>query len=523
MKRRNFIKNASAVASLPIFVNGMKLSALSKSSLFDFVDPASDRVLVLIQMNGGNDGLNMVIPRDQYDGLAAVRNNIMIPEAKVLKLTNKVGVHPAMTGVKSLYDDGKLTVVQAAGYPNQNRSHFRSTDIWTSGSPATQFWNTGWMGRYFEEDDPAYPEGYPNAEHPHPFAITMGSIVSETCQGTAVNYSLTLENPFNLIPLTEGSGGPMTDTPYGRELSFLRTSIAQTNAYAETITAAANGGGNKATYPENNRLASQLKNIALLIGGGLQTKVYIANIGGFDTHANQVVGGDTTTGSHADLLQMLSEAITAFQNDLKLQGIEERVVGMTFSEFGRRIRSNESSGTDHGTAAPLLVFGSCVKTGVLGENPEISSDVDRDEGVPMQHDFRDVYGSILKDWFGASTSDVKTMLYPEFQYLPLLRDCNATTATEDLAFNEKELQINNYPNPFSTITNITFQLPEDAWVRLSVFDALGSELQVLFNKRLNSGEHQVSFNGGHLANGVYFYRLQIGNQVKTKRMMKVGG
>jgi uncharacterized protein (DUF1501 family) len=520
MQRRNFIKNAGAAASLPLFLNGMQLAAMPRSSMFDFLNPDSDRVLVLVQMNGGNDGLNMIVPRDQYSGLAAVRSNVMIPEAKVLKLTDKTGIHPAMTGLKALYDDAKLGVVQAAGYPNQNRSHFRSTDIWTSASPANQFWNTGWMGRYFQEDHENYPNGYPNAEEPHPFAITMGSVVSQTCQGTASNFSLTLENPFNLFPLAQGAGSTPPNTPYGRELTFLRTSIVQTNAYATTITAAAKAVTNKATYPDNNRLAAQLKNVALLIAGGLQTKVYVVSIGGFDTHANQVIGTDTTTGEHAELLKALSDAISAFQNDLKLLNIEQRVVGMTFSEFGRRIRSNESMGTDHGTAAPLMLFGSCVNPRIHGQNPTITADVTRDEGVAMQHDFRDIYGSILMDWFGATELDAKVLLHQNFRYVPVLRNCNATTSIDEPNLLEN-LELQSFPNPFRDLTTIRFQLPQDAWVRLSVFDSLGSELQVLFNKRLNSGAHQIPFNGANLASGVYFYRLQVENQVKTERMVKI--
>ncbi len=519
MKRRQFIKNTGLTASLPILMNGLRLSAMPKSSIFNFIEE-TDRVLVLVQMNGGNDGINMVIPRDQYSGLAAVRSNIMIPENKVIALTDKVGLHPAMTGIKTLYEEEKVGIVQSVGYPNQNRSHFRSTDIWTSASPANEFWNTGWMGRFFEQKHALYPEGYPNTEYPHPFAITMGSIVSETCQGTATNFSLTLEDPFNLFPLSESEGGETSDTPYGRELAFLRTSIAQTNAYASTITDAANSGNNLATYPENNRLATQLKNVALLISGGLQTKVYIVNIGGFDTHANQVAGNDTTTGDHANLLQMLSQAITAFQMDLKALGVEQRVVGMTFSEFGRRIFSNDSFGTDHGTAAPLIVFGACANPAILGENPEISSEVDNSEGVPMQHDFRDVYGSILMDWFGVSETDVKNLLHPDFQYLKVLQPCTGTTATDE-ATPAEPIQTYNYPNPFSESTTIVFQLADTAYVRLSIFDALGSELAVLVNKKLTAGEHQLPFNASRLAKGIYFYRLQIGNQQKTKRMIKI--
>ncbi len=187
MKRRKFLKAAGTAMTVPVLLNGMKLSAMPKSAMFNNMDE-TDRVLVLIRLNGGNDGLNMVIPRDQYDGISAVRSNIMIPENNVLSLTDEVGLHPVMTGAQNLYNDGRLGVMQAVGYPNQNRSHFRSTDIWTSGSPANEYWTTGWMGRYFQNLYPEYPEGYPNETYPDPFAITMGRTVSETCQGTASQF-----------------------------------------------------------------------------------------------------------------------------------------------------------------------------------------------------------------------------------------------------------------------------------------------------------------------------------------------
>ncbi len=521
MKRRQFIKAAGTTAlSLPIFLNGMRLSAVAPWSVFNSMEEESDRVLVIVQMNGGNDGLNMIIPRDQYSALAAVRNNILIPENQVLKLTDKTGLHPAMKKLELLYQEERFGVVQSVGYPNQNRSHFRSTDIWTSGSPANEFWNSGWIGRYFDERYPGFPDDYPNEAHPHPFAITMGSLVSETCQGLVSNYGMTVEDPSNLFPLTEGEGSELPDTPYGNELAFLRISIAQTNAYSSTIMAAANRGSNQAEYTTANRLAQQLKNVALLISGGLQTKIYVVNIGGFDTHANQVVEGNTMVGEHSDLLERLSDAIGSFQNDLRLQGLEHRVVGMTFSEFGRKIRSNESFGTDHGTAAPMLLFGSCINPTVLGDNPLIHPNVGPEEGVPMQYDFRDVYGSILQDWFGVSADNVRSLLHDNFQKLPLVQPCSVSTSTHSsLAINE--LNIQSFPNPFREQVTVAFQLPRQAWVRLSVFDSLGSELEVLLNKQIDSGEHQIRFQTGRWPAGAYFYRLQIDNQQKTQRMIKL--
>ena len=213
MKRRSFLKHTGQALALPVFLNGLPVSAISRSSLFGNMNSNSDRVLVLIQLNGGNDGLNMVIPVDQYDGLANVRGNILLPQSSLLSLTDTTALHPSMAGVRGLYDQGKLGIVQAVSYPNQDRSHFRSTDIWTSGSPANEFWPTGWLGRYMDSQYANFPDGYPNAQHPHPFAITMGTVVTETCQGTAANFSIAINNPLTLSPILEGEPGSIPNTP----------------------------------------------------------------------------------------------------------------------------------------------------------------------------------------------------------------------------------------------------------------------------------------------------------------------
>ena len=518
MKRRHFIQTAGKAVTLPILLNGMKLSAMSRSAIFKGVNNDSDRVLILIQLNGGNDGLNMVIPRDQYSGLSNVRPNILIPETAVLPLNDLVGVHPVMTGVKSMFEEGKLGIVQAAGYPNQNRSHFRSTDIWTSGSPAEQFWTTGWLGRYMDGLYPGFPDNYPNDEYPDPFAITMGNVVSETCQGVSANFSLTLNDPFNLLSLYEGEPGELPDTPYGEELSFLRTAIAQSNAYSQVVETAATAGANLVEYPADNRLAQQLKNVALLISGGLRTKVYVVSLGGFDTHANQVDIGDPTAGDHAQLLETLSQAMAVFQADLMAQGIEEKVVGMTFSEFGRRIRSNDSLGTDHGTAAPLMVFGSCVNAQVLGENPEIPTDVDVQEGIPMQYDFRDIYGSILMDWFEVPEADVKSLLHEGFTHLPILEVCSPVSTANPVV--SEEIRLTNFPNPFRESTIIEFYSKGEQ-ARLSIFNSMGAELEVLVDKKLPEGVHQVEYRPKDLPAGNYYYRLQLDGRFRTRRFVKI--
>ena len=214
MKRRNFLRN-SALSTVPVMLNGMKLSAVPFPFLFG-QGPDNDRVLVLIQLNGGNDGINSVIPVDQYSALSTLRPNILVPENSVLPIETGLGFHPSMLKLQELYQDGKVGIVQGVGYPDQDRSHFRSTDIWTSGSAATEYLPTGWLGRYFYDGHPDYPTGYPNSENDAPFALTMGSLVSETCQGPLTNFSLALNDPFALAPLAEGEVGNFPDNNYGK-------------------------------------------------------------------------------------------------------------------------------------------------------------------------------------------------------------------------------------------------------------------------------------------------------------------
>ena len=163
MKRRTFLQ-ATSLATVPVLINGIPVNAVARNSFLDFVSPENDKILVLIQMTGGNDGLNMVLPLDQYSNLDLVRNKILIKESLGLKLRDDLALHPSMTGLQSLYSDGKMKLIQSVGYPNQNRSHFRSTDIWTPGSPADQNITTGWLGRYYQDNHNSYPTGYPNGQ-----------------------------------------------------------------------------------------------------------------------------------------------------------------------------------------------------------------------------------------------------------------------------------------------------------------------------------------------------------------------
>lgn len=433
MDRRNFLRRAGAF-SLPL-LGGVPGVRAAGSSLFSaLLPPDSDRVLVLVQLAGGNDGLHTLIPLDQLSELQSVRSNIYMPQSGLKPLTNSLALHSRMGSMQSMFNDGSLSIVQSVGYPLQNRSHFRSTDIWTTASDATTELDTGWLGRHLEVELPGFPSGYPNIDHPDPPAISMGSVANATCQGMVTNLSQTVENPFDVTYLAPGGNTPLPNDNYGDELGFLRVAIEQTNEYGVRIQNAASNGSTDpgAGYPDS-RLARQLQNVVRLISGGLQTKVYIVTMNGYDTHSGQTEG-DNSTGQHANLMGDLSDSLAAFQQDLMQAGLSERVLGMTFSEFGRRIRSNGSRGTDHGTAAPLFVFGNCASGTILGDNPTIDTGVDQNEGVPMQYDFRDIYGSILVDWFEVAEADVRNLLYPGFVYLPVADGCSNSLPVDLINF-----------------------------------------------------------------------------------------
>jgi hypothetical protein len=297
----------------------------------------------------------------------------------------------------------------------------------------------------------------------------------------------------------------------------------QSQQYATQVKAAADNVTQQSTYPTGNSLADQLKIVARLIGGGLKTRIYIVNIYGFDNHSSQVNQIDTTIGTHATLLQRLSDALLSFQNDLKFLGIEDRVIGMTFSEFGRRVQSNTSLGTDHGTAAPMFIFGKPVNgvpNGMIGFNPSLT---DLTSGnLKMQYDFRSVYASILSQWFGASTAELNAVLLRSFQQLPIIKSGVAVSAPEDPSVPSEFILYANYPNPFNPSTTISYDLPAEANVLLKVYDMTGREVTTLANDLQQAGHHTVQFTAtSGLSSGAYIYQIQAGSFRERKKMLLV--
>ena len=527
MKRRDFFRQTlPAAVTLPALINGFSVKAYTGSSplvrALMGTTTDTDKVLVLVQLNGGNDGLNMVIPIEFYSGYFNARNNIAIPQNKILSLngTAKTGLHPSMTGMQTLYNEGKLAIVQSVGYPSPNFSHFRATDIWMSASDSDQVLTSGWVGRYLGTEFPDYPDAYPSTQMPDPLAIEIGAVTSLTFQGPAYNMGFNITDPTSFYDFLNGVEDPVPNTPWGKELKYIRLIARQSEAYSAVIKAAAESVPTQGTYPGNNYLAQQLRIVARLVKGGLKTRVYMVSTGGFDTHSGQVNTLDTTTGTHSVLMARVSDAIKSFMDDLKGLGIEDRVIGMTFSEFGRRVKSNSSLGTDHGAAAPLFVFGKNVRPGVIGNNPNIPSNASVNDNVPYQYDFRSIYASLLQQWFCVNANDLQTILLKNFQQIPLaINSACGTTGLEEIIRGEGEELIINYPNPFVESTKITFRT-KGGHTLVQVIDPLGRVIRTLTDKVYQAGVYNVTFESYGLPLGVYYARLQNGARQQVRPMLK---
>ncbi|MFZ1516129.1 MAG: DUF1501 domain-containing protein [Saprospiraceae bacterium] len=527
MKRRKFIKSAAAASVVvPSMINGIPLQAHSNNAwLQSVLNPGleTDHVMVLIYLGGGNDGLNTVVPVDNYSKLDAARKNVLLPQNQLLKLNGfaNTALHPAMTGMQTLFNEGKVNIVQSVGYPNPNFSHFRATDIWASASEANQYLDSGWLGRYLNEEFPGFPLDYPNVANPDPLAIQVGANLPLLFQGPNAQMSMNVSNPDIFGAWPTGLSDPAPATPLGHELNYIRTISRQSKTYADTLVKGFLKGNNLGNYPAGNYLADTLKVIARLINGGLKTRLYLVNLYGFDTHSDQVVAGNNATGAHANLLKLLSDAVFSFQRDIELMNVAHRVMGMTFSEFGRRIKSNDSVGTDHGAAAPLFVFGSKARGGITGNNPIIPATVTENDNLPMQYDFRSVYASVLKDWFCVKDDSLQRILLKNFQALPLIKNECSTTDTKNLKDAEDALQIIASPNPMTSFTNIQIATGTDGIAQLQLIDPLGRLTKVLFSGKLQNGTHQFRLENEGYAPGNYYIRLQQGNAQKTEPLLIV--
>jgi uncharacterized protein (DUF1501 family) len=568
MKRRNFIKKLS-LASVPFAIGGIPLKLMAENSLTRMArQSTNDRVLIILQMHGGNDGINTVIPVDNYDLYYSRRANMAIPRRnslrklievdRTLPSDSQIGFHPDMIGMKDLYDRGRLCVIQGVSYLNNNGSHFRGRDVSFMGGSFNDYYSSGWVGRYLQQEFAplVFPDDFPNADMQDPLAIEMGNDVSLIFhQDGNIPSSISLSDPASFARLVEELEGfvdqgvdlrgkppaALEGSPYGQELNWILGLEDKTEDYADRLYQVyKRAPETSVTYPERypfnaprgslrNGLTAQLKLIARLLDGGgpgqgVKTKVFLVKIGGFDTHAEQVESYDPTMGVHAALLYHISSAMKAFQDDLRLRGLEDRVLSVTTSEFGRRIHSNGSYGTDHGTGAPMFLFGVGAQPGVVGKVPDLTKD-----NVDMQFDYRQVYAHILRDWMMVDQNKINQDIFfrnffsgPKEEgpgnYEPMPIVTNVVSSTE--TFMSERFSLNDcYPNPASSFTRIRFRINAPAHVELNLLNSQGGTVQSLLNEPREAGEHEVEVDVRTLATGLYLYQIKAGLLKETKKLL----
>ncbi|HEY9363641.1 MAG TPA: DUF1501 domain-containing protein [Chitinophagaceae bacterium] len=397
VKRREFLQIGSlATASfmVPKFLKAFESNAMV---------PAGNRVVVILQLSGGNDGLNTVIPV-RNDLYYKNRPRLSIDKGKSLLLTDEIALHPSLTGFRELYNDGNLGILNNVGYPNPDRSHFRSMDIWQTASESNQYLNTGWVGRYLDAqcvgcDKPTY-------------ALELDDVLSLSMKGKNSN-AIAMKDPKRLFgttnqrffkDLTQNHAATHEEQP----VDYLYKTLAQTVSSADYIFEKSKFKPTKAEYPKTE-LGQNLKTISSLIFSDINTKVYYLSLGSFDTHINQQA-------QQQRLFTELNDAVSAFAKDMKANNRFEDVLLMTFSEFGRRVSQNASGGTDHGTANNMFfVSGGLKQKGVLNDMPDLA---DLDQGdLKYKVDFKNVYSTVLKNWLGADDYAILGKKYKHLDFV----------------------------------------------------------------------------------------------------------
>jgi uncharacterized protein (DUF1501 family) len=397
------------------------LHAQADGALIQGVTGRDGNILVVLQLAGGNDGLNTVIPmgNDEY---RKARPTLGLTDASILRIDPQTGLHPSLSGLASAYQDGHLAIVQGVGYPNPNRSHFRSTEIWATAVDSDQSSTTGWIGRYFDNACSGCDASVGIAMASQlPQAFTASNPKGVLYQGGATKKKSSKKKGATPSD-ADGSMMTMEDDDAGEAggsigmlngpgnlgkmsaLDFLERTEMDAKVSQQEIAKASAKAKNSVPYP-GSRLGQNFAMISRLIAGGMPTRIYYLSLGGFDTHTQQA-------GAHERLLKDMGDSVSAFLADVKAQGNLERVTLMTFSEFGRRVKENASGGTDHGAAAPLFLAGGGVKAGLLGQMPSLAPKDLFDGDVKYNTDFRSVYATVLEKHLGVKSEPILKKPFP---------------------------------------------------------------------------------------------------------------
>ena len=527
MKRRKFIQLTSSGSLAGFMLNGHLVSAFTRTKLLTNIseDVIRDRSIVMIQLSGGNDGLNTIIPKNQYDKYANIRPTIRIHNSgnhagieldSSLSTSDETLLHPNLTSFKELWDDGKLNIVHGVGYPQLNKSHFHGRAIMSKGGDGSESNSNkpdGWMARYLHS-------GFDHLQYDDPLGIQLGNKKPadefHSDEEHKVDINLSGQDTSGFYSQLSNIGNPVPDfgnnsSEYIQNIEFINGMEVTATNYAQRISTVFNAGTNSVSYPSYD-LADQLKTVARMISGGSKTKIFLLRIDGFDNHANQV---DSQTnshlGKHADLLTELSESIKAFQDDLEQLGIDENVVTTTFTEFGRKPIENGNKGTDHGNLGPMFVIGTGVKPGFTGthlslDNFTYGGNVKHfDLDTQMQHDYRQVYASLIGDFLGASSSTIIDTDFDAYDVNRLNLISNPILSNPyEKGPNKNLLKI--VPNPVVNDMIIWFSSSE--WLRggIQIHDLQGRIVEDL-SVDFSTGINQIPLNLSNLSNGLYVIKV----------------
>ena len=509
--RRDFLSQATtAAAGAFVLGSGVRARAVRAASHTPLMarlgQLATDRVLVIVQLGGGNDGLNMVVPYTSGEYYAR-RPSIAQAASSLVTLDADYGLNGAMASLQPVWGRGDLAVVHSAGYPDHSRSHFRSTDVWASASGAGEQRQDGWTGRAIDALFPGHVQAPPD----FPVAVRIGAASSLLTRGAGGALGMSFANAGQLDRLTQtGDFYDTADVPptlAGAELGFVREVYNSGLRYRDAVYGASQNGANQADGYVGG-LGTSLAAVARLIKGGLGSRIYAVSIGGFDTHSNQL---DRQTG----LLQQISDSVAAFYEDLGMSGDADRVLTMTFSEFGRTIRENGSAGTDHAEASPMLLFGGGVGGGLYGDGPGPALDAlpQNASALPMSVDFRTVYASLLQRWFGLPPGDADAILGGAFA--PVDGLVSAPPVSGEAAPAGALTLGPVAPNPVRGRATVPFTLDRPGPATLRLLDVQGRTVAQVPRGALAAGAHTAPLDVSGLAPGVYLLRLETGRDART--------
>ncbi|WP_423998893.1 DUF1501 domain-containing protein [Maribacter sp. IgM3_T14_3] len=514
--RRSFLQALGIGCTGSMLLGSKMLSASSSSPLAMALNTSeNDNILILVRFAGGNDGLNTIVPVYDFDTYANHRPTIYHKEQSLIQLDNDFSIPNHMESLESMWGEGLMKVAHGVGYDPRSLSHFTSSDIWATGKTNVDDFTKGWLGGYFNE---AYPD-FISSPPENPLAIQIGSVGNLLFSYEEQQYAFLVSNPQELEDVAKNGvkyeiNNIDSTCKIGKHREFLRATYNSTFSYSGAISAAYNSTENIVEY-EDNSIAKQFAIIARLIKGNLGTKTYMATLGGFDTHANQ-------TETHAELLGTFSKAVDTFYKDIKQTGHDEKVLSMTFSEFGRRVSQNGSNGTDHGTAAPCLFFGKALNgNGFVGEHPSLS-DLDNNGNLKYNIDFRRLYASVLSQWLCIDKSLVDAALGGSYENIDLGFSCTTDADVDSDTENpdsDGPIEIEDIPEEYSHTPiydnegrpSISLNLNRAMHIDIQLYNILGQQMGTLKNSFMTEGSHIVdiedALKGGALTTGKYIYRV----------------